>query len=68
MQEQRARLRDPNRRALLARVPRRDVALASHDDRTEEEIAENAADGIRISEFPVTMVGGEGGEGAGAWR
>src|SRR6202042_1021091 len=24
-------------------------------DRTEEEIAENAADGIKISEFPVTL-------------
>ena len=33
-----------------------DIALASHDDRTPEEIAENAADGIRISEFPVTMM------------
>lgn len=55
LQEQRARLRDPNRRALLQRVVGRDVALASHDDRTPEEIAENAADGIRISEFPVTM-------------
>ena len=51
---QRARLRDPNRRALLATRAGRDVALASHDDRTEEEIAENAADGIRVSEFPVT--------------
>lgn len=55
MQEQRARLRGPNRRALLGRVAGRQLALASHDDRTEEEVAENAADGIRISEFPVTM-------------
>ena len=55
MQEQRARLRGPNRRALLERVRGRNIALASHDDRTEEEVAENAADGIRISEFPVTM-------------
>jgi len=55
MQEQRARLRGPNRRALLDRVAGRNVALASHDDRTEDEVAENAADGIRISEFPVTM-------------
>jgi alpha-D-ribose 1-methylphosphonate 5-triphosphate diphosphatase len=55
MQEQRERLRAPNRRALLQRVHNRDIALASHDDRTEEEIAENAADGIRVSEFPVTM-------------
>ncbi len=53
--EQRARLRSPNRRALLGRVAGLGVPLASHDDRTEEEIAENAADGIRISEFPVTM-------------
>jgi alpha-D-ribose 1-methylphosphonate 5-triphosphate diphosphatase len=55
MLAQRARLRDPNRRALLDRVRGTTIALASHDDRTEEEIAENAADGIRISEFPVTM-------------
>jgi alpha-D-ribose 1-methylphosphonate 5-triphosphate diphosphatase len=55
MQEQRARLRDPNRRALLNRVRGTTIALASHDDRTEEEIAENAADGIKISEFPVSM-------------
>ena len=53
--EQRARLRDPNRRALLTRLAGLPVALASHDDRTEEDIAENIADGIRISEFPVTM-------------
>lgn len=55
LQAQRARLRDPNRRALLARLAAQNIALASHDDRTPEEIAENAADGIRISEFPVTM-------------
>ena len=54
--EQRARLRDPNRQALLKRVAHLDIELASHDDRTEEEIAENIADGIRISEFPVSMV------------
>jgi alpha-D-ribose 1-methylphosphonate 5-triphosphate diphosphatase len=52
----RARMREPNRRALLARVAGLNVTLASHDDRTEEEVAENFADGIRISEFPVTML------------
>jgi alpha-D-ribose 1-methylphosphonate 5-triphosphate diphosphatase len=52
---QRARLRDPNRRALLARVAGLDVVLASHDDRTVADIEENVADGIGISEFPVTM-------------
>lgn len=55
LQDQRARLRDPNRRALLDRLRGTTVALASHDDRTEAEVAENAADGILISEFPVTM-------------
>jgi alpha-D-ribose 1-methylphosphonate 5-triphosphate diphosphatase len=55
MQAQRARLRDPNRKALLDRVRGTTIALASHDDRTEAEIAENAADGIKISEFPVSM-------------
>jgi alpha-D-ribose 1-methylphosphonate 5-triphosphate diphosphatase len=55
LQEQRERLREPNRRALLARVHGRAIALASHDDRTADEVAENARDGIRISEFPVTM-------------
>ena len=52
---QRERLRTPNRKALLDRVPA-DMVLASHDDRTQEEIDENHRDGIRISEFPVTML------------
>jgi alpha-D-ribose 1-methylphosphonate 5-triphosphate diphosphatase len=56
LREQRANLRAPNRRALLDRIAGRDVATASHDDRTEEEVAENARDGILISEFPVTML------------
>jgi alpha-D-ribose 1-methylphosphonate 5-triphosphate diphosphatase len=55
MQAQRASLRDPNRKALLDRVRGTTIALASHDDRTEEEILENVADGIWISEFPVSM-------------
>ncbi len=56
LQEQRARLRDPNRRALLDRVRPSGTVLASHDDRTAEEVDENYRDGIRISEFPVAMV------------
>jgi alpha-D-ribose 1-methylphosphonate 5-triphosphate diphosphatase len=65
LQAQRARLRGPNRRALLERVAGRDLALASHDDRTVEEIAENAADGIPISEFPVTMAAATAAKQAG---
>ena len=69
LQAQRERLRGPNRRALLDRVAGRvvghNLALASHDDRTVEEIAENAADGIRISEFPVTMAAAKAAKQAG---
>ena len=45
----------PNRRALLALFEGRDVPLATHDDWDAAIVAENAADGIRISEFPVNM-------------
>lgn len=65
LQDQRARFREPNRRALLDRVASRDIALASHDDRTEYEVAENARDGIGISEFPVTMVAAQAARRAG---
>jgi alpha-D-ribose 1-methylphosphonate 5-triphosphate diphosphatase len=53
--DQRATWRDANRAALLARAAGINVPLASHDDRTEAEIAQNRADGIRIAEFPVSM-------------
>ncbi len=65
MQATRVQLRDKQRRALLARLASRDVTLASHDDRTEEEVAENAADGIRVSEFPVTLVAARAAKRAG---
>jgi alpha-D-ribose 1-methylphosphonate 5-triphosphate diphosphatase len=65
LQEQRQRTRAPNRRALLDRVAGRGIALASHDDRTEAEVAENAADGIDISEFPVTMAAAKAAKAAG---
>ena len=54
LQAQRARLRDANRAALLASARTLPVTLASHDDRTLGEVAENLADGIAVSEFPVT--------------
>ena len=56
LQAQRALMRDANRRRLLDRVAGSGVVLASHDDRTEEEIEENHRDGIGISEFPVSMI------------
>ncbi|WP_284943991.1 alpha-D-ribose 1-methylphosphonate 5-triphosphate diphosphatase [Acidisoma cladoniae] len=55
LMSQRAKLREPNRRALLDLVRTLPVVLASHDDETVEEIADNHADGITISEFPVRL-------------
>ncbi len=51
--DQRDRLCAPNRRAVLALLRGSGVALASHDDRTAAEVADNHAAGIAISEFPV---------------
>lgn len=66
---QRARLRTPNRQAILARIAPRlargDIVVASHDDETAAEIAENVADGIRISEFPVTLAAAGAARAAG---
>lgn len=59
LQAQREKFRTPNRHAILARIAERrargEIVVASHDDETEAEIAENLADGIAISEFPVTL-------------
>ncbi|MBU2759782.1 alpha-D-ribose 1-methylphosphonate 5-triphosphate diphosphatase [Acidithiobacillus sulfurivorans] len=44
-----------NRHYLLEKLRGRGLQIASHDDRTVEEIQRNATDGIRIAEFPVSM-------------
>jgi alpha-D-ribose 1-methylphosphonate 5-triphosphate diphosphatase len=56
LQSRREQLRGPNRAALLQRLAHRTTPLASHDDGTVEEVAENAALGLTISEFPTTLV------------
>jgi alpha-D-ribose 1-methylphosphonate 5-triphosphate diphosphatase len=53
--EGRLRWRGRNKRVVLDRMRGRPIAIASHDDRTAAEVTENAADGIRIAEFPVSM-------------
>lgn len=55
MQAQRGRLRDTHRSRVLAMMAEGNVPIASHDDRTEAEVEENHRDGIRISEFPVSL-------------
>ncbi len=57
--DQRERLRGPQRRWLIDRVAHRNLPLASHDDATAAEVEANAADGIRISEFPVSLEAAE---------
>lgn len=52
---QRAERREPQRRLILDRFAGRDIPLASHDDEEPSEVRRNAQDGIRVSEFPVTL-------------
>jgi alpha-D-ribose 1-methylphosphonate 5-triphosphate diphosphatase len=71
LQAQRARLRGPNRAALLALLRGRDrtasqaLTLASHDDGTLEDVAENVTDGIGVSEFPVNLAAARAARDAG---
>jgi len=65
LQERREQLRAIQRRGLIARMSGTRAVLASHDDRTVEEVAENLADGIRVSEFPVTAEAAAAGRSAG---
>jgi alpha-D-ribose 1-methylphosphonate 5-triphosphate diphosphatase len=55
LRSQRAELREKQRRWLLDRLAHRHLPLASHDDDSAAAVAQNAADGILISEFPVVM-------------
>lgn len=45
-----------SRRRIVAMVTARGLPLATHDDTTEEHVAEAADDGATISEFPTTAV------------
>jgi alpha-D-ribose 1-methylphosphonate 5-triphosphate diphosphatase len=52
--EQQQRWAGPNRQALVALCRAHGILMASHDDTTEEHVAEAADDAIAISEFPTT--------------
>lgn len=54
--DNRNRYLEPNRAYVLDYCRENHVALASHDDRLEAEVARNHADGISIAEFPVSLV------------
>lgn len=46
---------DRHRGELVALAKSRGIVLASHDDTTLAHVAESAADGIRLAEFPTTV-------------
>ena len=55
LQDNHAAYNRVNRELVLDLVRERQLPLASHDDRTAEEVALNHQDGIMISEFPVSL-------------
>lgn len=63
--ETRERVRERNREIILAHVRGRDVAVASHDDRTAEEVAHWHEAGVTISEFPVSLEAAEAAKARG---
>lgn len=50
-----ARFAAPQRAAVVATAQRLGLPLASHDDAKPEHVAEAAAEGMRIAEFPTTL-------------
>lgn len=65
LRAQRDELREPQRRLVIERFAGRGIPLASHDDEEASEVIRNAADGIQVSEFPVTMEAAEEAAGIG---
>jgi alpha-D-ribose 1-methylphosphonate 5-triphosphate diphosphatase len=49
-----------NMREIIALAQRHNVPLASHDDTTEENVADAVKDGIAVAEFPTTMEAARG--------
>jgi alpha-D-ribose 1-methylphosphonate 5-triphosphate diphosphatase len=62
---ERAQFSAVNRAAILKRGHAAGIAFASHDDATDEHVAESVADGVDIAEFPTTMIAAEQSHGAG---
>lgn len=58
-QERHQKFSAPNRRYIVSLVEDLPIVLASHDDTTIEHVEEAHSEGIRISEFPTTVVAAE---------
>ena len=54
--ERSARYADGHRRAIAALAAQRGITLATHDDATQDHVAESVALGARIAEFPTTVL------------
>ncbi|MEM1419393.1 MAG: alpha-D-ribose 1-methylphosphonate 5-triphosphate diphosphatase [Pseudomonadota bacterium] len=60
-----ARWCPPNIAALKERAEKRNFAVASHDDATEDQVAESVAVGANIAEFPTTLEAARASRSAG---
>lgn len=56
---------DKNRRLMAERARERGITIAAHDDATQAHVDESAAAGVRISEFPTTIVAARAARAAG---
>jgi alpha-D-ribose 1-methylphosphonate 5-triphosphate diphosphatase len=54
--ERSARYSDVHRRTIAGLAAQRGITLATHDDATPEHVAESVGLGVRISEFPTTVL------------
>jgi alpha-D-ribose 1-methylphosphonate 5-triphosphate diphosphatase len=54
-----------NYRTLVALASKRGIPLASHDDTTNEHVAQSVQDGVAIAEFPTTLEAAQGLHAAG---
>jgi alpha-D-ribose 1-methylphosphonate 5-triphosphate diphosphatase len=54
--ERSERYSDVHRHAIAGLASRRGITLATHDDATPEHVAESVSLGVRISEFPTTVL------------
>lgn len=63
--EQAGRWSDDNRREIAAYCQQNGIVLASHDDATAEHVAEAAAQGVGLAEFPTTREAARASRAAG---
>lgn len=56
---------DDNRRRMAERARERGITIAAHDDTTQAHVDESAEAGVRISEFPTTLVAARAARAAG---